>query len=286
MANDKAKLLRALGMILKAPHNYFQIKQAGERADEEYESDKNYRVLQNLLAEQQLTDRADTQAKIEALTSPLPEFLMKQPRTQTAKELFAKLAPTAFAKGVIEPPEVEKPTYEYTVPSGDYAGQTFENLTANQWRLMVNQFEKPEKPLYPVKIGGKTYTTGSESEYFDYLSGRGRYAPQVDKSKQIIRDAMNIAEIRAQQMNKNLADLSPQKQSKIIKQAGMELDAKGWEKASGGDPLIVKLPGFLGSKTYYFWGKDKQEVIDFQDKVRRGEASQEEYEKFIEDMGY
>jgi len=308
---NTSQLLQTLGLLLQAPSMYQQAKIANDK-----------------IREQKLTEQ-EIKSGLEALTSPLPDFLIKGGRSNLARKLMAKAEPDKFIIDQYE--RYNKP--KYSIP---FEGRDLEFDDAGDYLLALKRmqetpsisglppdiFEKMkkdpsavlkffdfdrsgeafnaaqalgflpkdktgnEKDKFPIEIGGKTYYTTSNEIYIDYLTKKGRFAPDDNKITQGLKDAQTLASLRAMEIGKNLDDMEPKDAADLIMKSGRELNPD-FDKTIGGDVLVVKRPkdSFLGgTKSFYFWGEDKEEILAAQKALKNGVMTPAEYEDFLKVM--
>ena len=88
----------------------------------------------------------------EALASPLPDFLLKKPKKQIAKETFAKIDPESFVKSFLEP---EKPKTKAQMEAEIFQENVVENPENLQLYLRkLLSIKEPEDPKRAKDVTG------------------------------------------------------------------------------------------------------------------------------------
>jgi len=263
---NTSQLLQTLGLLLQAPSMYQQAKSESDtaRVQKMLEDAKLYRY-KNPTTFNISTPRLDfTTAGIKR--EPLPETTL------------ADLRPDVFG-------EIQKnPQALLQFMTTPNASQTFN--AAQTLGFLPKDKTGNEKDKFPIEIGGKTYYTTSNEIYIDYLTKKGRFAPDDNKITRGLKDAQTLASLRAMEIDKNLDDMEPKDAADLIMKSGRELNPD-FDKTIGGDVLVVKRPKgsfWGGTKSFYFWGEDKEEILAAQKALKNGVMTPAEYEDFLKVM--
>jgi len=180
------------------------------------------KAQKDLLREKKLQKLAEGEkergqiAGAEALASPLPDFLIKQPREQIARDILARADPEAFAKSFLEP---EKPKTKPEMEAEMFKQDVYDN-PENRQKYVINKWlGKKDEGLPPNVTGAldltdlikmRTGKTGkAQKEYDKRLEAIGEtYAP--GEGEEGLKATLKLQERLRRELGDRPADYIPE----------------------------------------------------------------------------